>query len=161
MVFYEEPYFIVAVIGIISAIIIGLIKIQQDKIRSHKTEYEIHIKDLVNTIYNKVTRNGGDLSNPNFFGSIGESKEIQEHFFMQREKSNLYDVFSKIKEGMVTRGMRDKIPELNKQLSDEFIKLHEKINHDVDPDFGVCSQCNNKKSKIPFLNRRKLKKIKI
>lgn len=133
---------------------------QQEKIRSSKDEYELHIKDLLNTIYNRVTRNGGNLSEPDFFGTIGESKEIKEHFFIQQKKSNLYDIFSKIVEDRKKRGTREELQELKKQLSEEFIKLHEKINHDIDPDFGYCSQCVGKKTKIPFWNKRKLKKIK-
>lgn len=122
--------------------------------RFFRGSYETHIKNLVNDVYNKVTNNGKNLADSDFFGTVADSKEILEHFFIHQKKSNLHGIFSEIVENR--RGARDRILELRKQFSEEFLKLHGKINRGVDPDFGFCSECVGKKAKIPFFAKRKL-----
>lgn len=166
MSFYEEPNFLPIFVPLIIGVIVitlTLMKIRFDKIQSSRGKYDTHIKDLVNTIYNEVTDEGRNLAEPNFFGKIDEFKpKILQHFSTYAKKSNvdLYDIFFKIVEARKIRGTRDKLQELTKQLREEFFKLHEKINHDIDPDFGFCSECVGKKTKFPFWNKRKLNKIK-
>ena len=130
--------------------------------RHFRDEYKIHVKDLVNTIYNKVTNNGNNLVEPDFFGSVDNSRpNILAHFFTYKKKIgvDLHDVFFKIAEARSNKDL-DKERELKKQLNDGFLKIYEKVNHSIDSDFGFCFECVSKKTKIPYFNKHKLKKIK-
>lgn len=124
--------------------------------------YETHVKDLINSIYNRTTRNGSNVANIDFYGVINDNRpKILEHFSTYAKKSNvnLSEIFFKIAKARENQDKESEV-QLKNHLNDEFLKIHDNVNHKLDFDFGFCSDCIGKKTKIPFWNRRKLTKIK-
>ncbi len=127
----------------------------------NKGAYEKHIKDLVNSIYDKAANRGTSVANSPFFEVINDFRpKIMEHFSTSSKKLgiDLSDVYFRIVEARQKKDI-DSESKLTNQLNEEFIKLHNSVNHSMDFDFGFCFECVGKKTKFPSWNRHKLKKI--
>jgi hypothetical protein len=156
---YEDPWVLSIFMTILGTI--GVLITLKKRHENKKDKYYNHIKDKVNQVYNQVTKNGKHLASPDFFGVIDTFRpEILQHLstYQKKTKVTMYDAFWEISKAKSNKDKQKEV--LNKKyLNDEFLKLHQKVNHDIEPEFGVCLECISKKEFFHFFSK-KLKDVK-